>query len=215
MQPYHQGQLDFLCPVYAVINLLSSLFPLNLSRGREILASTLEDISAHPRLWDATLRNKTDFYWLTPYVLARTRTAYRYPIRVFRPFGPTPQEDPLPPGCLDLESAALYCPEEENQGFSHPEVWDALEQWFSKGGEKRRVLLRFQRFLPYTEDPVIRHWTVGESMRNNALRFRDASRDSGAVFALKRQDTDIDARPEKRRHLLVLEPASLYFIERP
>ncbi|MDL2272476.1 hypothetical protein LJC23_05530 [Desulfovibrio sp. OttesenSCG-928-I05] len=220
MRPFHQGQLDFFCGIYAVINALDFLYGLPLARSREIFADTLEELSAQPDLWQATLRNHTDFYWLPPYVLSRARERYSYGLTVIRPFpGPdfngTPgTEDALPPSCLDLESATRLRDGYDCVGLGRDELWRHLAGWFATRPGKRAAILRFQRFLPYSQDPIVLHWTVGEAMRGQELLFRDASRDPGAIFSLYRDSTDISARPGVRKHLLVLEPPSILLLER-
>lgn len=69
--PYHQGQLDFFCAIYAFINALRLMFGIQLNQAREILATALDEISAQPRLWEAMLRNQTDHHWVVPYLLGR------------------------------------------------------------------------------------------------------------------------------------------------
>lgn len=71
MKAYYQGQLDFFCSIYAYINVLKLHYGINLHHGRQILAQVLEEVSAYPRLWNALLRNDSDFYWLTDYMLGR------------------------------------------------------------------------------------------------------------------------------------------------
>ena len=64
LQPFHQGQLDFFCAIYAVINALRLTGDAGLAEGREILAESLREVAARPLLWDAVLTNQTDYYWL-------------------------------------------------------------------------------------------------------------------------------------------------------
>lgn len=218
MRPFHQGQLDFFCAAYAVINALDCLFGLPLSRAREMFASTLEDVAKLPDLWQTTLRNHTDFYWLPPYMLGRAREHHAF--SVSRPF-PDPSYSGTPcdaeilsPACLDLENAVRLREEYDCSGLSRDDVWRCLARWFAARPGKRAAVLRFVRFLPYSQDPVVLHWTAAEGMRGQELLFRDASRDPGAVFSLYKDTTDISARPGVRGHLLVLEPPSLLLLER-
>lgn len=64
LQPFHQGQLDFFCAVYAVINALRLTGDVGLADGRNILADSLREVAARPLLWEAVLTNQTDYYWL-------------------------------------------------------------------------------------------------------------------------------------------------------
>jgi hypothetical protein len=220
MRPYHQGQLDFFCAAYAAINALDYLYGMPLARSRDIFASTLEDLAALPGLWQAVLRNHTDFYWLPPYMLARTRSRYAlslnvvqpFPGRLFRP--EDTQSDPLEPGCLDLEKADHVRSAYDCQGLERDQVWDLIQAWFSEKPDGRCMLLRFRRYLPYADDPVVQHWTAADGMRGEELLFRDASRDPGAIFSLHRDSTDISALKGVRKQLLVLEPPSILLLER-
>lgn len=224
MRPYHQGQLDFFCAAYAVINALDRLFGLPLARARDLFATTVEEISAVPGLWQATLRNHTDFYWLPPYMLARARTLYSLPFTVIRPFphpalpakekGEHEEEDPLAPRHLDLENAERLHSAYDCKGLERDVLWAELGEWFAKKPGMRSMLLRFRRYLPYSDDPVVQHWTAAESMRGEELVFRDASRDPGAIFSLYRESTDISALRGVRKELLVLEPPSILLVER-
>ncbi|MDR2892575.1 MAG: hypothetical protein LBV80_05765 [Deltaproteobacteria bacterium] len=71
MKAYHQGQLDFFCGIYALINALRLTSGIGLADARRILAEALGAVSAYPLLWRATLDNSTDFYWLMRYLLGR------------------------------------------------------------------------------------------------------------------------------------------------
>lgn len=70
-QPFHQGQLDFFCAIYAVINALRLTGELGLADGRNILAESLREVSARPLLWNAVLSNQTDYYWLLRWLFGR------------------------------------------------------------------------------------------------------------------------------------------------
>lgn len=91
MNPYHQGQLDFFCAVYAFINAARLLFGIQLGQARDILATALHEISAQPVLWNALLRNQTDHHWVISYMLGRFANAGSLPMRA----GKLP-EKPLP-----------------------------------------------------------------------------------------------------------------------
>lgn len=70
-KPYHQGQLDFFCAAYALINALRLMRGLELPQARAILASLLRELPENQFLWQAVLLNRTDYYWLLDYMLGR------------------------------------------------------------------------------------------------------------------------------------------------
>lgn len=81
MNPYHQGQLDFFCAIYAFINSMRLLFGLPLNQARYILGTALEEISARPELWNAILNNGTDHHWVTPFMLGRFCQSGQFQVR--------------------------------------------------------------------------------------------------------------------------------------
>lgn len=82
MNPYHQGQLDFFCAIYAFINAARLLFGVQLDQARTILATALSELSARPEIWRAMLCNRTDHHWVIPYMLGRFCGASGLPVRV-------------------------------------------------------------------------------------------------------------------------------------
>ena len=224
MDRFYQGQLDFFCVVYAVINALTAVFGLNLSQARALLASALYDVSCHPQLWQATLENKTDFYWLAEYLLASCRRGSRYPLFVYRPFAPAGQET-VRESALDLSAALLYRPEELKQPGAGPKaeaaLWSALEEWLptlqvppAPGTARRVALLRFHRHVPYMKTPIVSHWTAADRMGADVLHLRDASREDSALHVLVREQTVLHPDETSAEQNVVLEPESLFFLER-
>ncbi len=224
MQLYYQGQLDFFCALYAVINALTAMFGLNLAQARGLLASTLEETSRHPDLWRATLENKTDFYWLTSYMLAGCHRGSPWPLFVYRPFAPSGPEE-LPESARDLSAAALRHPEAEKARFADGKeeqaVWSALEAWLPSlpeapvaGAARRVALLRFHRYVPYMKEPIISHWSVGERFYGGTVHLRDASKEESALRALAGTQTAVHENGLGSNKNVLLEAESLFFLER-
>lgn len=222
MQRYYQGQLDFFCAIYAVINALTALYGLSLSQARALFASMLSDISGHPGLWKATLSNGTDFHWLTEHMLLACARGQSYPIRVFRPFTETHE---LSESAADLAAARSYC-EAPLDEISHrpenaPALWKAFTDFLPqsemppKSGTARRVaVLRFHRYMRFFENPVVSHWTVADRHQNDVLHLRDASKEENALYSLARNATVFSPELVSPEQNVRVEPESVYFIER-
>jgi hypothetical protein len=137
-RPYLQGQLDFFCAVYAVINALRLLHGLNLEQGRGILGTVLDELSACPPLWRAVLHNGTDFYGLVDYLLGRFCGTGPWSLRLAR----LPESPPAglpafaaPAGdmpCLDLRSPPARSLEALASDLYRPES----AAWSREGGAK-------------------------------------------------------------------------------
>ncbi len=224
MQLFYQGQLDFFCAVYAVINALTAMYGLNLAQARSFLASILNEASLHRPLWQAMLENRTDFYWLVDYMLAGCHRGGPHALFVRRPFAPEGEES-VPDSALDLAGASLYRPEPDGACFrckaGRDAVWSALETWLppfslppAAGTVRRTVLLRFHRYMPYMKSPVISHWSVADRFCAGTLHLRDASKEESALHALVPSQTVFDAGMVSGDAPVRLEPGSLYFLER-
>lgn len=115
MNAYHQGQLDYFCAVYTVINALRLTHGIGLTDSREIFATALKEISAKPELWQALLDNNTDHHWVIRYLLGRFCHKGAWPLRVAR----------LP---LNLPQAPLKMKNDDELrdwlGFAEPENLD-------------------------------------------------------------------------------------------
>ncbi len=224
MQLFYQGQLDFFCAIYAVINALTAMFGLNLAQARSLLASTLNSVSEHPHLWEATLENKTDFYWLTEYMLAGCHKGATRPLFVYRPFAPGGPAE-VPETACDLAAALAYRPQTPQNRFARQEgedaVWSALEEWLPPlagapaAGTARRVgLLRFHRYVPYMKDPIISHWSTADRFVAGTTHLRDASKEESALRALTRPQTAVHESLVCASRSVLLEPESIFFLER-
>ena len=98
-----------------------------------------------------------------------------------------PEDFSIPPSCLFLPEtekprgpASLFAARKEVET-----VWQSMEEWLSDSrskAEKRTILLRFHRFLPAYEPPVVSHWTTAGSLCNGVLGLHDASAEKGSIF---------------------------------
>lgn len=222
MQRFYQGQLDFFCAIYAVINALTALYGINLTQGRALFASMLSDISLHPGLWRATLANKTDFHWLTAHMLLGCSKGASYPVRVFRPFT---IERELPENAADLTLARAYNENPLDEQFCFPEsapaIWTELEKWIPTGNEQpragtaRRVaILRFHRYMRFVREPVVSHWSVVDRRSGGLFHLRDASMEKNALYSLDKNITVFDPDFVTDTLNVSIEPHSVYFVER-
>lgn len=217
MQRFYQGQLDFFCAAYAVINAMTALHGISLSQARNLLASALLDVSGHPDLWQATLFNETDFHWLVEYMLLACGPASPYPARAFRPFAEQPE---IPDSAANLAQARRIF-EPARRAPDAPLIWAALEQWLPatrsqpRAGSARRVaLVRFHRYIRYVPNPIVSHWSMADCHHAGMFQLRDASKEKNALYSLDR-DTCVFA-PElvSEKYPVRIEPESLFFIER-
>lgn len=217
MQRFYQGQLDFFCAVYAVVNALTALYGLRLSQARALLATALADVSRYPELWRATLNNDTDFYWLCDYLLLACGKASSYPVRVFRPFA---EPAVIPESAANLAAAQSY----RNLAATVPDadtVWSALADWLPatpaqpRAGSARKVaILRFHRYIRYVTNPVVSHWSVTDCHHAGLFQLRDASKEENALYSLDRDVAVFAPELVSEKHPVRIEPESFYFMER-
>lgn len=217
MQRFYQGQLDFFCAAYAVINAMTALYGIKLSQARALLASALSDVSRQPDLWLATLYNETDFHWLTDYMLLACNKSTSYPMRVFRPFA---EKREIPETAINLAEAKTFitpCATANGSG----EIWSALESWLPDtrvqpraGSARKVVILRFHRYIRYMNKPVVSHWSMADCHHAGILTLRDASKEENALYSLDREMTVFSEQQVSENFPVRIEPESLYFIER-
>lgn len=222
MQRYYQGQLDFFCAIYAVINALAALYGINLSQARSLLATMLSDISLHPGLWQATLANKTDFHWLAEHMLLACSRGNSYPVRVTRVFTFDRQ---IPETAADLANARAYSEAPYDYDLRKPEnasvIWGTFASFLPqleaqpRAGTARRVaILRFHRYMRFVEEPVVSHWSVADRIHNGILHLRDASKEESALYSLDPAVTVFAPESISETRNVRIEPESVYFIER-
>ncbi len=267
---WHQGQLDFFCAIYAVINALVLTHGINLSACRKLLADTLHTLSGHSFLWQAVLRNETDFYWLVDYMLAafcqsgplKTKTLAAKTGRAggfqAKAFGPEH---------LKLEEVFLYRKDSKEGAAASPEdLWKRLkswlpeedpsippqpspydvESWFGQpdtgtgtgpntrtdtgtgtgpntrtgagagaGPERhaRAAILRFNRYLPFSDQPIIAHWTAARAFEGDTLLLFDATADQGATHSIPLEQCALHKNQLSPTRQLEIELASIRLLE--
>jgi hypothetical protein len=201
MRLYYQGTLDYACGLYAVINALACTHGLDLNNARDIFQESLRSLPKNPALWQAFLRNETDHYWLIRRTLSIWCCAPPWKYSIEQPFG-----EALLPGLdqgADLGRMNCYLPEHDpprgpltTDGATKEAVavWDELQGWFANQADTWRdrpeyiALLRFHRFLPGLEHPVVSHWTTVCRMQDEVLILHDASSEAEAVRTIARAD---------------------------
>ncbi len=242
---WHQGQLDFFCAIYAVINALVLTHGINLSACRKLLADTLKTLSTHSFLWQAVLRNETDFYWLVDYMLAQF--CQSGPLKTKTLAAKTGraggfQEKNFGPECLKLEEVFLYRKDESPCRSSPEDLWKRLkdwlpeedptlapqpspydvENWFSQtdagadAGPERRaraVILRFNRYLPFSDQPIITHWTTARAFEGDTLLLFDATADQGATHSIALDQCALHKSQLSPTRQLEIELASIRLLE--
>ena len=222
MQRFHQGQLDFFCTIYAVINALTALYGITLTQARALFATILSDISAHQRLWRMTLNNKTDFHWLASHMLLAASKGMSYPLRVFRPFM---SDQELPESAGNLALAVAYNDEALAGKILYPEneaaCWSAFEEWLpltgtqpKAGTAKRVAVLRFHRYMHFTDEPVVSHWSVADHHIGGTFYLRDASKEENALYSLDKTAAVFAPEMLSGRQNVHIEPSSVFFVER-
>lgn len=219
MQRFYQGQLDFFCAIYAVINALTALYGINLTQARALFASMLFDISQYPELWRATLGNKTDFHWLAAHMLLACGKGTSYPLTVFRPFA---DEQTIPASAADLGLAEAYAAPSLRANALEPRlIWSALEDWLPAtevppraGSARRAAVLRFHRYIQYVDTPIVSHWTVADHHHGGVLQLRDASKESNALHSLDSEATAFSPELVSEERNVRIEPESIFFLER-
>ena len=222
MHRYYQGQLDFFCALYAIINAMTALFNLNLMQARALFATALNDISQHPELWHATLENKTDFHWLVAYLLDGASRGPSYPLRVHRPFA---EEKGIPESASNLACAKLFTHTGTPETFLSPReagvFWQTMQKWLMpasspppSGSVRHAAILRFHRYIPYMREPAISHWTVADHFYDDKIRLRDASMEERSLHSLGRSVTALHPDLVSERRDVRIEPESVFFIEK-
>ncbi|MDL2315921.1 hypothetical protein LJC59_02440 [Desulfovibrio sp. OttesenSCG-928-A18] len=146
--------------------------------------------------------------------------------------GQTAREAPVKPDTAhaapdeELDQAAMFLPEEhapcgplsraEARGQAL-EVWRELEDWFAAAGPRKAALLRFHRFLPGVEQPVVSHWTCVRGLspwreggrEKGVVHLLDASSEQGALHELERDALIVAG---SGRALLRIVPESLLLL---
>lgn len=211
-QPYHQGQLDVFCAVYAVANALRSVHPLGMGQARRLFNDVLLDLARDADAFRAVLYNATDHDALVRTVLECVSRDL-VPLRVERPFADSPPLRVTGRVGPDASSSVrrLLGPDASPQPMPRA-VWEALVGWLC-GGAGRAAVLRFHRYLPFRGDPVISHWTAAGIPLGDTLFLHDSSRESNAIHVIERGGFVTAPEHLSDDRLLLVEPRCLYLLE--
>lgn len=182
MLPFHQGQLDVFCAIYAVLNALRLLRDIRPLAARAILHDTLYKLAADPKLFRQVLEQETDYYDLIDELLAKQARKL----------------------CLHAETPF---PDRDAVAAEPEELWECMRRWLSRR-QASVVLLRFIRFMPFDGRPYIRHWTCARAIENQAIQLFDSSLTEGSIHAIRRKELITDPRFAHSDRVLI-EPASL------
>ena len=214
MKAFHQGQLDFFCAAYSVLNALQITHSLSIGEAAKILARTIKQLSASKKYWNATLDNSTDFHWLPLWMLASV--AKGLPLKVCQPFpvGSEPKHWSFPGSVrIDFENQPLNLPKDRNVIIRKPEtIATSIQNWL-EDGMLRSVVFRFHRHLPFRGHPIISHWSTGRYIANGHLHLLDSSKEEGALHSIQLDNFCTDTSALREDCLIRIEPDSIYLIE--
>uniref|UniRef100_B8DSC5 Peptidase C39-like domain-containing protein n=1 Tax=Nitratidesulfovibrio vulgaris (strain DSM 19637 / Miyazaki F) TaxID=883 RepID=B8DSC5_NITV9 len=211
-QPYHQGQLDVFCAVYAVANALRSVHPLGMGQARRLFNDVLLDLSRDADAFRSVLYNATDHDALVRAVLECARRDV-VPLRVERPFAASPALRVT--GRVGADASAAGRGGRGPDGAAQPTpraVWETLVGWLC-GGTGRAAVLRFHRYLPFKGDPVISHWTAAGIPLGDTLFLHDSSREANAIHVIERGGFVTAPEHLSDDRLVLVEPRCLYLID--
>ena len=294
MKIYHQGQLDFFCAIYAVINAIGITHGMSLQDGRHILATCINELAEHKKILETLTTNATDHHWIVGYLLGRFCHSGRFAFKVGKlPLKPMSiavhanSKLELPDGNLtaalvfnfllkqsglvtnniddsegtkalatwlklvfperisldeicerdmwaDIRSfsgsaAGWGVPAQDMNAPAKPrwraeDLWPLLQCWLPSRGllgtigadklQDRCILLRFHRFLPQADEPLISHWSTGRDFSKDILNLADCTASSQAVHALPLKQCAMDPRDLGGERLLGIEPESVWFLEK-
>ena len=95
MKIYHQGQLDFFCAIYAVINAINITHGISVQDGRHILAACINELAEYKKILEALTGNATDHHWIVGYLLGRFCRSGRFAFKAAKlPLKPMPVAAP-------------------------------------------------------------------------------------------------------------------------
>ncbi len=227
--PFHQGQLDVFCAVYAVINALRAVHPLAMGQARRLFNEVLLDLARDAEGLRTVLYNATDHDALVRAVLDRASRDV-VALRVTRPFAAAPALRVTgrvgPDASGGPRSAARSgAHNKHNSHTSHTShapdatpqptpraLWQTLTGWLSDG-HARGAVLRFHRYLPFRGDPVVSHWTAAGRLLGETLFLHDSSREANAVHQIEQGGFVTAPEHLSDDRLLLVEPRCLYLLE--
>lgn len=191
LKPFFQGKLDVFCAIYAVLNGLRITHNLRTSKAMEIFRDTLLGLSGQPALFQAVVKNETDFVALVDAMLAAETSKRR--LEVLKPFGKSPLADVN-------------------------DFWQVTDLWLNpegKPGANRAVIVRFCRFLDIKKPPVIKHWTTVDSITAKNMHLFDSSHEAEAIQNLAKDSIVTRPRDIDEEHKILLQPDTARFLRLP
>lgn len=184
LKPFFQGKLDTFCAIYAVLNALRLLYGVRVSKARDILNATLMSLAERPAAFRAVLNQQTDYVTLVDGLLASQKR--QFPMEISPPL----REDILP-----------------------DEFWNICSDWLNgKSGQRSTIVLRFLRYATPTQDPVNRHWTTVDYLKDDILHLFDCSHEAEAILNVKRDSFVTNPKAVDLTHLLYIPPAQARFV---
>lgn len=185
LKPFYQGKLDAFCAVYAVLNAFRLARGIRTSKARDILNDVLLGLSLKPALFQAFLTQQTDYINLVDAVLAEQ--CGKMSLKV---------EQPFPKGSRP----------------SPEEFWEACQSRLGKEQGKCGMVFRFLRHLKADAQPVNRHWTTADYVRDDILHLFDCSHEAEAILNIHKGSFVTCAEGVNAEHLLHIQPDTARFI---
>ncbi len=122
-----------------------------------------------------------------------------------------------------MAAPSLY-PPRRKRGWKIETLWPLLQYWLPSRGllsafgniskQNRCLLLRFHRFLPNQQFPLISHWSTGREFGKDTLMLYDCTANKDAIHALPLPDCSLYPENVSPDRLLALELESVYFLEK-
>jgi hypothetical protein len=110
------------------------------------------------------------------------------------------------------------------RGWRIQDLWPFLRDWLPERGffssrqeektQERCLLLRFHRFLPSQALPLISHWSTGWFFFRGTLQLYDCTQNKEGTQSLPPQECALYREDLEQGRLLLLEPESIYFLEK-
>lgn len=185
LKPFYQGKLDTFCAIYAVLNALRLTHGIRTLKARGILNDTLLSLSLRPAYFSDVLNMRTDYVDLVDSIL--NSVAESMPLEVERPFP---------------------------HGATVDEFWQRTGGWLA-GSENRAVVLRFLRFLKPDAEPLNRHWTTADKLKDDVMHLFDCSHEAEAILNIRKHSITTTPQGVDDAHLLYIQPETVRFVRLP
>lgn len=179
---FHQGALDNFCALYAVVNAFCRTHALTAFQARRMFHDTLLRLAQDDEVFTAAVTAATDYTGIVHDML-EWYGAGLFPLHVQSAFADEPAGE--------------------------SDFWSMAADWLAAGA-RRTMLLRFMRYVPGQDAPVVRHWTAADRLLGDSLFLLDSSRDSGALpVLLRHQVTCFRERVNEERFVRIIPSSCL------